>query len=193
MLAPRLTAEWQELNQIVTLMQSADVGIQGIGSGPDRASPEDTSTRTVRLFHRLASTELRPLPLETESDGTLTLLHLGLRLFKVLAVGGVFLVDELEGSLHPALAREIVALFQPVRRHPLPGGACLERLDARSSLMGKRRREVDLRRRPPSRTAKTRILLVCEGVLHIKAIGLGADPLKLVQGRASGPHIGATM
>lgn len=101
-----------ELAAILGLLKSADFGIEGVAISPG------SEGRHVSLSHRQATREPRLLPLEAESDGTLTLLHLGLRLFKVLAVGGLLTIDELEGSLHPMLARGVVAMFQDPKQNP---------------------------------------------------------------------------
>ena len=52
-----------------------------------------------------------PLALQDESRGTQQLLSLGYFLLPVLSQGQVAFVDELDASLHPHLARELVKLF----------------------------------------------------------------------------------
>jgi len=54
-----------------------------------------------------------------ESAGTQRLAGLVGLILHTLKVGGVFLVDELECSLHPLLMREIVLLFKKRRHNPL--------------------------------------------------------------------------
>jgi hypothetical protein len=53
-----------------------------------------------------------------ESAGTQRLAGLVGFILYALKTGGVILVDELEGSLHPLLMREIVLLFKKRRRNP---------------------------------------------------------------------------
>ena len=53
-----------------------------------------------------------------ESAGTQRLAGLVGRILSILETGGVFLVDELECSLHPLLMREIVLLFKKRRYNP---------------------------------------------------------------------------
>jgi len=56
--------------------------------------------------------------LEWESAGTVTLLGLATRLVRLLRHGGLFCIDELEASLHPALGLELLRLFQDPRHNP---------------------------------------------------------------------------
>jgi hypothetical protein len=58
------------------------------------------------------------LPLEQESRGTLTLFRIGPVLVDVLRTGGVLVVDELEASLHPLLALNIVRRFNDPVANP---------------------------------------------------------------------------
>jgi uncharacterized protein len=58
------------------------------------------------------------LPLEEESRGTQTLFRLALPILQAIDKGGVLLVDELEASLHPTLAQEIVRQFNGPATNP---------------------------------------------------------------------------
>jgi hypothetical protein len=58
------------------------------------------------------------LPIEKESQGTQALLMLTSSLLITLERGGVLCVDELDRSLHPRLALEIVHIFKDPRRNP---------------------------------------------------------------------------
>jgi AAA15 family ATPase/GTPase len=58
------------------------------------------------------------LPLEEESRGTQTLLQLALPILESLEEGSVLLVDELEASLHPSVAQQIVRWFNDPRQNP---------------------------------------------------------------------------
>ena len=53
----------------------------------------------------------RRLPLREESDGSQRLLDLLPVLFRVTRQGGVFVIDELERSMHPMLARKFIEFF----------------------------------------------------------------------------------
>ncbi len=116
-----------ELTALMNLLRAADTGVRAAYAGPPRyadhvddvdVAPNDDTERIVCLRHRSGSGLPRTLPLANESDGTLALLHLGAKLFKVLDVGGILLIDELEASLHPSLARRIVQLFQDPKQNP---------------------------------------------------------------------------
>jgi len=58
------------------------------------------------------------LPLEMESEGTRTWLSLTGPLLAVLETGSVLCVDELDRSLHPRLALEVVRIFEDPVRNP---------------------------------------------------------------------------
>ncbi len=62
-----------------------------------------------------AITGIVSLPFEEESKGTNILFALGGKILQTLEQGGVLLVDEIDTSLHPKLAKFLVLLFQ----HPL--------------------------------------------------------------------------
>jgi energy-coupling factor transporter ATP-binding protein EcfA2 len=69
--------------------------------------------RDVVVFvHRGEDGETFELPLERESSGTLTWLTTVWHALDALRQGTVLLVDELDASLHPDLARYIVEIFQ---------------------------------------------------------------------------------
>ena len=58
------------------------------------------------------------LPLERESQGTRVWLSLAGILLRVLEAGAVLCVDELDRSLHPRLALEVVRVFEDPLRNP---------------------------------------------------------------------------
>lgn len=62
--------------------------------------------------------KLYPLKLSDESDGTRKLMALAPGIERVLACGGVLLVDELEREMHPALVSMIVSKFQSKTTNP---------------------------------------------------------------------------
>ena len=91
------------LQPLLQLLKAADVGI--LNMKPD---PADSSRLLVQ--HR-SSPEDAWLPFSEESDGTKALLWRGPLFIDALQSGGVVIVDELEVSLHPLLALQLVAMF----------------------------------------------------------------------------------
>jgi AAA15 family ATPase/GTPase len=74
-----------------------------------RRNPKRTR---IELLHRGADpTALVPLPFEAESRGTRAFFALAGSIVDALATGGVLFVDELDASLHPLLAIDVVRLF----------------------------------------------------------------------------------
>ena len=73
-------------------------------------------------FHKGIGTDgqekLYPLKLSDESDGTRKLMALAPGIERVLACGGVLMVDELEKEMHPMLMELIVSKFQSKTSNP---------------------------------------------------------------------------
>jgi AAA15 family ATPase/GTPase len=94
------------------LLGSADFGIVDVKV--DWVENEDSSraTRIPRFrFKHQAHDDNAWLPLEEESRGTQTFFGLAMPVLMAIQRGTGLVVDELESSLHPALAQRIVGLF----------------------------------------------------------------------------------
>ena len=76
------------------------------------------ASRSVSFRHRGADGEHAWLPLAAESDGTLALLDLAPHIVDTLRGGGLLCIDELEASLHPALALRLVQMFNDPKHNP---------------------------------------------------------------------------
>lgn len=113
---------------IVRLMQAADVGILDLkaadreGFRRERGAFRRAIGKEYEFFflHKTQFSRAAWLPLDWESSGTITLLGIATRLVAVLRKGGLLCIDELEASLHPMLALEIVRLFNDPK-HNLRG------------------------------------------------------------------------
>jgi uncharacterized protein len=79
-----------------------------------------TSVAIVKLLHRIDG-KLLPFDLQQESAGTLAYLALLGPLVDALKVGGVICIDELDSSLHPLIAIEIMRLFEDRGQNPKCG------------------------------------------------------------------------
>ena len=124
--------------QLITLLSQADMGIvdvkvemqplqdeipTGLPAGVKTAL-ENLATVVNQLHPKQMATVPQPffvhqtvsgryaLPLLDESAGTRRLFVLGWLVLQALQKGGVLIIDELDSSLHPILAREIVQIFQ---------------------------------------------------------------------------------
>jgi len=95
------------LRKVATLAQE-----QGFGF------PVLEKRQVVSLLHKGSNSAEVPFGREYESDGTLALLGLlGPVLWKI-DTGGTLCVDELDASLHPLLALEVVRLFNDPKLNP---------------------------------------------------------------------------
>jgi hypothetical protein len=121
---------------VMRLLQAADIGVLDIdlrleeqkkktapvshGPGFRRVIPRPTIARyELHLRHQTEDGEAEAwLPLSKESAGTITLLQITADLFSVLEHGSLLAIDELEASLHPMLALEIVRLFNDPEQNP---------------------------------------------------------------------------
>lgn len=78
-------------------------------------APEEK--KRIRLGHA-GKGEVVYFPLEDESRGTLAFLNLIGWVLVALGAGSVFVVDELDASLHPHLSRKIIELFNERKTNP---------------------------------------------------------------------------
>jgi AAA15 family ATPase/GTPase len=72
----------------------------------------------IELAHKDQSGNLIPFDLEDESLGTRAMIALLAPVFKVLNTGGIFVVDEIESSLHVLLTLQVVKLFSHKETNP---------------------------------------------------------------------------
>jgi uncharacterized protein len=89
--------------------------ILGDVSGNFEVSKEDDA---IELAHKEQSGNLIPFELEDESLGTKAMIALLAPIFKVLNKGGIFVVDEIESSLHILLTIQVVKLFSRKETNP---------------------------------------------------------------------------
>lgn len=107
------------LDNFRSLLRSADIGIVDVKLA--RSEADDPHRRIRRPSFQLkhqTGTEDAWLPLNEESKGTQTLFRMGLPIIQAIKQGGVLLIDELESSLHPALAQNIVRQFNDPVSNP---------------------------------------------------------------------------
>lgn len=98
-------------DRVVRLLSMADLGLTGIDIDPDDGQ--------VRLRHQAPGGQEIVMDFaREESLGTHTWFAFLGPLLKVLDTGSVLLVDELDSSLHPTLAAEVVRLFQNPESNP---------------------------------------------------------------------------
>lgn len=97
--------------RLAELLSIADLGLTGIEVDPD--------TGEITLRHRTPDGgELSLDFLKEESLGTYSWFAFIGPMLSVLDAGNVLLVDELDASLHPTLAAEVVRLFQDPKSNP---------------------------------------------------------------------------
>ena len=76
------------------------------------------SRRPRLLFTHKGAVGEVALDLGDESNGTRTLLDLSIRAVRALTRGGLLLVDEIDGSLHPMLTAKLIGLFRDSATNP---------------------------------------------------------------------------
>lgn len=139
-----LTAEMlddaRQGEHVLALLQAADLGVvgatlrepdplmqermrravrilSGVEDDPDSDEGPIFEQLGVRLTHRGVDSEIE-LEAEDESLGTRVWFGLIGPVVSVLEAGSVFLADELDASLHPALVSQLVRLFQDPATNP---------------------------------------------------------------------------
>ena len=105
--------------QFLTLLRSADLGI--VDLKVEKNEPIEKARRLTRIrFHLKHQSDADDawLPLDQESKGTRTLFRFAVPILEAIRDGGVLLCDELEASLHPSLAQQIVRRFNDPKTNP---------------------------------------------------------------------------
>ena len=76
------------------------------------------SRKRIQFLHSAAGGGTRPLDFDSESKGTRTLISLLVPALDALSRGSLLVIDELDTSLHPNLARAFVSLFEKKDSNP---------------------------------------------------------------------------
>lgn len=99
-------------NKLRQLMRAADVGISDFRIDKVRTGdhPPGKDLRRIFMQHTIGGGD-EWLPLEQESAGTKALFHIGPAVIEALNYGRLLLIDELEASLHPLVAVQLVNQF----------------------------------------------------------------------------------
>ncbi|WP_051432988.1 AAA family ATPase [Promicromonospora kroppenstedtii] len=87
-------------------------------SGPAGSTPAEHPSvkieliRRALMFQHAGRNGVFPLPLGSQSTGTLSWLSLALPALTILRSGGLLIVDEIDASLHPQLSQVILRMFK---------------------------------------------------------------------------------
>jgi len=104
--------EWMlSSNFFETISKAADFGPQIIGLRPKKASKPDAQELELASIYEYRTRKSAILSSLMESVGTIRLLHFALRLREAFLIGGVFLIDEMDNSIHPEITKAILAIF----------------------------------------------------------------------------------
>ena len=140
-LTTQMLSEDHHRDRVLALLQAADLGVtsaqkrepdpimqerfrravrilQGIEEEPESDEGPTFEELGVELVHRGTGGEEVLLQAEDESLGTRVWFGLIGPVVQALESGSVFLADELDASLHPALVTELVRLFQDPETNP---------------------------------------------------------------------------
>lgn len=77
----------------------------------DEALQEYVTVRRIAALHGTTQGKSVFFPIQEESDGSQRLLNLLPALYRIKSGAGVFVIDELERSMHPMLARKFIEYF----------------------------------------------------------------------------------
>jgi uncharacterized protein len=99
-------------------LKQGDTGITDLRVEWKKFDHEHFTSRPRFFLKHQSDTDEAWLPLEEESKGTQTLFNIAIPILVVLKRGGLLLVDEIERSLHPCLARKIVDQFNDPAANP---------------------------------------------------------------------------
>lgn len=110
-----------QLDAVLNLLRAADVGIVDIkleDAKHDSFTHWGFGRRSKVMVRHQSTVEDAWLPMEEESHGTQTLLRMAPSLLETLRHGHLLVIDELEASLHPLLALQVVRQFNDPRTNP---------------------------------------------------------------------------
>ncbi len=101
------------------LIRAADIGISGfrIELVRTRGHSSGKGPRRILMKHAIGDGD-EWLPLEQESAGTKALFNLGPAVIEALTHGKTLVIDELEASLHPLVAVQLVKQFNDPKTNP---------------------------------------------------------------------------
>jgi uncharacterized protein len=97
---------------IAEILRNADVGLLDVFADPPESGEQLSLSRRLVYFRHQGANDDVLFNTSEESSGTLRLLELTARAIPVLNAGGLFLVDEIDASLHPLLTATLIHLFQ---------------------------------------------------------------------------------
>jgi AAA15 family ATPase/GTPase len=153
------TAAQRFRSELLTMLRNADIGVVDI-----RAEEHDEPQgNRLRVRHEGSDENRSWLPVESESAGTIAMIRLSWPVIEALWFGRLLVVDELEASLHPAIALELIRLFNDPNHNPR--GAQLLFATHDTNLLGRALDEPPLRRDQIWFTEKDR-----EGATHLYAL-----------------------
>lgn len=123
-------------SQLMRLIQAADLGIVGVDVSTDVetlpigpsldlgktafgawANAQLRDVKRIRWIHAIEKESVR-FPETFESEGTKTLINRLPGILQVLRNGGLYIVDELDRSLHPGRCAHLLELFTDTKTNP---------------------------------------------------------------------------
>ena len=108
-----------EFRMIQDMLRTAAKYVEGDDGFPGESLLERIRHRKqLRFSHAISGGRARTLGYDSESKGTRTLISLLIPTLEALARGSLLVVDELDTSLHPDLARAFVSLFKKEDSNP---------------------------------------------------------------------------
>jgi AAA15 family ATPase/GTPase len=114
------------LDELIEELKTIDTGISSVELGKKKRKYKGPDTEnnvrelelsTIITKHNIANKDY-PLILWGESSGTIHYIETFINLSNVLQNGGIFIVDELEQSLHPDLTNRIINRFMNKNKNP---------------------------------------------------------------------------
>ena len=113
---------------LLQCIRAADFGINGLRT-EEYKIPDEMKTEVLKMFggkvpnriliqHIGQGSSRIELDITEESEGTMAYLSLLGPILKTLESGGVLCIDELDSSLHPLLALELVRMFNDHKSNP---------------------------------------------------------------------------
>ena len=114
----KLIEDKKEKKLLENFLQAIDVGIAGIDV-MTTSFPDESEGKKIVTYHKNPKTgKLVTASLSSESSGTRKMLMLYVELKRIMTVGGVIFIDEMDAKLHPLLIRYILIMFHDSKLNP---------------------------------------------------------------------------
>lgn len=101
----------KEKEKLNSILKSADINIEGIEIDNVNNNDEKNNIFKLRSYYKMKNQVKKMPSILSDSKGTQIFLYYMIKILDLKKKGGILLIDEIDGSLHTLLTKEILNLF----------------------------------------------------------------------------------